>query len=114
LVSTDDSGSIDGVVALERHGERDSTAYLLRSLAVRADRQGAGLGGELVAAATVAADADQGSTATIALLTETAVGYFERFGFRQVFRDQLPATLAASPELSGACAQTAQAYIRSV
>jgi amino-acid N-acetyltransferase len=48
----------------------------------------------------------------VALLTETADGYFERFGFDRVDREQLPSAVSASPELSGACPDTARAYLR--
>jgi amino-acid N-acetyltransferase len=37
--------------------------------------------------------------APVGLLTETAAGYFLRFGFVDVPRDDLPPALAASPEL---------------
>lgn len=70
------------------------------------------MGAALVTAALATADAEAGGTATVALLTETADGYFDRFGFTAVKRDTLPAALAASPELAGACADTARAYLR--
>ncbi len=113
IVSTDrETAAVDGVVALERHADRSGASYLLRSLAVRTDRRGHGLGTELVEAAQADADEDAGGVAAIGLLTETAVGYFERFGFHAVTRDQLPAALSASPELTGACSTTARAYLR--
>jgi amino-acid N-acetyltransferase len=112
LVSTDQDGAVEGVVALERHRDGAGAAYLLRSLAVRSDGRGHGLGAELVDAAIAVADTDHGGIAAIGLLTETAVGYFERFGFRPVARDHLAAGLAASPELTGVCGETAQAYLR--
>jgi amino-acid N-acetyltransferase len=110
VVMADDAGELVGVAALERHGS--PAVFLLRSVAVRPDRHGAGHGSALVNAALAAADADAGGPATVGLLTETADGYFDRFGFRPVERDQLPAALAASPELLGACADTARAYVR--
>lgn len=111
LVIDDDAG-LAGVAALERHADSAGTAYLLRSVAVRSDRRGGGLGDQLVRAALVKADGDAGATANVALLTETAVGYFERFGFRPVDRTELPRALDASPQFAGACPDTAQGYLR--
>lgn len=106
------SEALAGVVALERHGHDGSSAFLLRSLAVQPDRRGVGVGAALVTAALDAADSADGSRANVGLLTETADGYFARFGFRPVRRDDLPAALAASPELTGACPAGARAYLR--
>jgi amino-acid N-acetyltransferase len=50
--------------------------------------------------------------APVALLTETADGWFPRFGFRPVPREALPAALSASAELRGACPATARALLR--
>jgi amino-acid N-acetyltransferase len=108
----DDAHEIVGVAALERHGPPAAHVFLLRSLAVRPGRRGHGLGAALVTAALAAADADAGMTATVALLTETADGYFDKFGFTPVERDTLPAVLSASPELRGACPDSARAYLR--
>ena len=112
LVVEDPDGELAGVVALERHGPDHEPAFLLRSLVVRADRRGTGLGRTLVDGALSAADTHVGGPATVGLLTETADGYFERFGFHAVERDQLPSALFASVELTGACPDTARAYLR--
>jgi amino-acid N-acetyltransferase len=48
----------------------------------------------------------------VALLTETAAGWFPRFGFHPVDRAALDPALAASAELAGACPATAQAFLR--
>jgi amino-acid N-acetyltransferase len=99
-----DGGQLLGTASLERHGD----AYLLRSVAVRAEQRGRGVGAELVRAALAAA----GPRRPVALLTETAAGWFPRFGFRPVERAALDPALAASAELAGACPATAQAFLR--
>jgi amino-acid N-acetyltransferase len=108
LVATSD-GTVVGTVALERHGSGDDTAYLLRSAAVAPPWRGRGVGAALTAAALAHVDT---AGAPVALLTETAASYFPRFGFTAVDRHQLPAALAASAELQGACPAGAQALLR--
>jgi amino-acid N-acetyltransferase len=81
---------------------------LLRSVAVRAEQRGRGVGAELVRAALAAA----GPRRPVALLTETGAGWFPRFGFRPVERAALDPALAASAELAGACPATARAFLR--
>ncbi|WP_448625898.1 GNAT family N-acetyltransferase [Geodermatophilus sp. URMC 64] len=103
-------GRLAGTVALERHGGGPRTAFLLRSAAVEPDRRGRGVGAALTAAALERADA---LGAPVALLTETAAGYFPRFGFAPVPREDLPAELTGSAELQGACPDTTHALLRS-
>jgi amino-acid N-acetyltransferase len=109
-VATDQSGDLVGVVALERHGT--PPVYLLRSLAVAPGQRGTGLGVALVRTALAAADALEHGRAGVGLLTETAAGYFDRFGFAATDRAALPEALSASAELTGACPATATAYWR--
>jgi amino-acid N-acetyltransferase len=99
-----DREQVVGTASLERHDD----ALLLRGVAVAADRAGAGIGARLVGAALLAAD----GIGPVALLTETAAAWFPRFGFTVTTRDQLPAALAASPELRHACPASATAMIR--
>jgi amino-acid N-acetyltransferase len=102
-------GAVVGTVALERHGTGSDTVFLLRSAAVAPAWRGRGVGAELTAAALAHVDAAE---APVALLTETAAGYFPPFGFAAVPRDRLPAALAASAELQGACPASARALLR--
>ncbi|MQA88566.1 MAG: GNAT family N-acetyltransferase [Streptosporangiales bacterium] len=90
----------------------DEPAYLLRSVAVDPALQGMGIGGTLVETALETADGDAGRTATVALLTDSAVGYFDQFGFTPVQRSALPTALAGSAELTGACPESARSYLR--
>ena len=87
----DAGGDVVGSVALERHGTGEAMAYLLRSTAVDPAWRGRGVGAALIAAALARVDATR---APVALLTETAAGYFPRFGFVAVERDRPPVALA--------------------
>ena len=97
-----------GTATLERHGVDDGVAYLLRSVVVDDGAHGSGIGGRLVE--RTLSDAPPGRP--VALLTETAAGWFPRFGFVAVDRAELPASLAGSEELRGACPASAQALLR--
>ncbi len=96
-------GALAGVAGVEMHGR----VGLLRSVAVRAERRGTGLGQELGRAAVALARAE--GLAELYLLTTTAEGFFPRLGFRPVARAELPAELEASEELRGACPASAAA-----
>ena len=78
---------------------------LLRSLAVESDFQTKGVGRRLVDRALQAAR-DRAVT-EVCLLTTTADGYFQRFGFEKVSRRDLDPRLGASEELKGACPESA-------
>jgi amino-acid N-acetyltransferase len=109
---TEDAGTLAGTATLECHGPPGAPVYLLRSVAVREDLRGKGLGDALVRAGLAAADQDAGTRATVGLLTDTAGGYYGRFGFTAVSRDRLPPALSASPELTTLCPATAASYLR--
>ncbi len=109
VLVAEDAGTIVGTVALERHGTGTDTAFLLRSDAVAPAWRGRGVGAGLTAAALDRVDT---AGAPVALLTETAAEYFPRFGFAPVDRDRLPAALATSAELRGACPASARALLR--
>jgi amino-acid N-acetyltransferase len=109
LLVAETDGGVVGTVALERYGEGSGTIFLLRSAAVAPDRRGRGIGAALTAAALLRVDAEH---APVALLTETADGWFPRFGFVPIPRDRLPGALAASAELRGACPDSARALLR--
>jgi amino-acid N-acetyltransferase len=81
-------------------------------VAVRADRRGTGLGTALVRSALEAADRDAGGPAVVGLLTDTAAGYYDRFGFAEVARSAFPQQLMASPELTTLCPASARAFLR--
>jgi amino-acid N-acetyltransferase len=109
VLVVDGRGELVGTIALEEHGGGEGLAYLLRSAAVAPAWRGRGVGGALTRAALTHVD---GAGAPVALLTETADGYFSGFGFEPVARDRLPAALMASLELRGACPDSARAMLR--
>lgn len=97
---------IAGAIGLERYGDY----ALLRSAVVAADARGRGVGSLLTA--RLLQEAGARGVKHIYLLTTTAAGYFERLGFRRIPRAELPAELAASEELSGACPDSAISMTR--
>jgi N-acetylglutamate synthase-like GNAT family acetyltransferase len=108
FVLAERDGAVVGCAGLERY----SHAALLRSVAVRADSQGRGLGEVLVH--RVLAHAVANGVETVALLTTTAPGFFPRFGFRAVERAAVPAALQASVEFRAACPASATAMVLDV
>jgi amino-acid N-acetyltransferase len=86
-----------GSAALELYG----TAALLRSVAVAPSHQGEGLGQRLVAAALD--EARRRGVREVYLLTNTANGFFPRFGFRTVERNGVPESVKTSAEFTSAC-----------
>ena len=102
-------GDVVGTVALERHADGAGAVFLLRSAAVAPGWRGRGVGAALTTAALDRVDAE---SAPVVLLTETADRWFPRFGFHPVGRDRLPAALAGSAELRGACPDSARALLR--
>lgn len=99
-------GGISGAVGLEVYGAQ----ALLRSLVVRPDARGSGLGQGLVTAALDLAR--HRGVREVYLLTETASGFFPRFGFMVVERAAITGPVLASVEFAGACAETAVAMRR--
>ena len=94
-------GEIVGVAALEAHG----ASGLLRSVAVAPSERGRGTGLALVADRLVSGRAN--GLEHVYLLTTTAAPLFRRFGFTSVDRANVPAALAASPELAALCPSSA-------
>lgn len=97
----DQEGTLVGMVGLERYGQ----AALLRSLVVRAEARGAGLGARLVH--EIAASAQRGGATELVLLTTTAADWFPRLGFVPTTREAVPAAVTASVEFQGACPASA-------
>ena len=85
-----------GAAGLEVHG----SVGLLRSVVVRPDVRGSGLGARL--ALKVLEHAAARGVREVYLLTTTAEDYFPRLGFEPVPRESLPEALHASAELRGA------------
>lgn len=92
---------IVGCVALEFHEH----AALLRSLAVSREDRGRRLGERLTAGALALAR-EAGAT-DVYFLTQTATGFFPRFGFSVQERSLAPAALRRSVEFQSACPESA-------
>ena len=84
-------------------------AALLRSLAVTATRRGEGLGRRLTLAAL--ALARRQGVDRVYLLTETAEGFFARFGFEPVERAAVDPAVKRSVEFTSACPASAVAMM---
>jgi amino-acid N-acetyltransferase len=78
---------------------------LLRSVAVEPREQGKQLGQRLTNAALDVAT--QHGVDAVFLLTTTAEGFFPRFGFERITRDQVPPTVRESVEFQSACPASA-------
>ncbi len=102
LVARDD-GRIVGSAALELY----AAAALLRSVAVDARLRGQGLGQRLARAALDLAR--QRGVTSVYLLTETAAGFFPRFGFHAIDRSAAPQPVQQSVEFASACPSSALA-----
>ena len=99
VAETDES--IVGVIGLERYGEYG----LLRSAVVHPQRQGRGVGRQLVERLIESARAD--GVTSMYLLTTTAESYFPTFGFSKVERSIVPLEIQASVEFAEACPSSA-------
>jgi len=96
-----DGEHVIGTAALELHTD----GALLRSVAVAPHQQGKQLGHQLIDAALRMA-AGRGAS-TVFLLTTTAESFFPKFGFEQIARDDVPASVRRSVEFESACPTSA-------
>lgn len=101
IVATDADDVVLGCVALDGRGAE----LLLRSLAVRESRRGAGLGRLLVDAALL--DAWGRRARRVILVTETAADFFAGIGFVPTSRDRVGPSLRDHPQFNGMCPTSA-------
>lgn len=97
-----------GVCGIETYG----TYGLMRSLAVSRPWRGQSVGRRLVDDRTAWARAR--SILALYLLTVNADGYFERFGFNRVSRDNVPSEIKVSLEFSSLCPVSAVVMVKSL
>jgi amino-acid N-acetyltransferase len=97
-----------GCAALEIYGK----SALLRSVAVSTVVQGMGVGHQLVDA--VLALAKDTGIERIYLLTETAAGFFPRFGFEVIGRHQVVEAVKQSVEFTSACPASATVMVKAL
>ena len=101
-----DGEQVVGCAAIERY----DGAGLLRSVAVAQQQRGTGLGMRLTEAAIGLADTL--GIRALYLLTETAAGFFPRFGFRPIPRDEVAPAVRQSIEFTRACPASARAFVK--
>jgi amino-acid N-acetyltransferase len=94
-----------GCAAVEIYEE----SGLLRSVAVHPDLENQGLGEQLVMSCLDLARRNR--LKHVYLLTETAAGYFPRFGFINITREAVDHDVRASVEFTTACQDDAQAMV---
>jgi amino-acid N-acetyltransferase len=99
-------GRLLGVVGLEAYGE----SGLLRSLAVREEARGEGLGDRLVAALERAAV--EVGLSTLYLLTTTAAPFFASRGYTTVDRSAVPEAIRQSAEFASICPASAACMVK--
>lgn len=92
---------IVGTAALELYAD----GALLRSVAVDPRQQGKQLGHQLTDAALQLATTHGANI--VFLLTTTAERFFPKFGFEQISREQVPASVRQSVEFQSACPASA-------
>lgn len=102
------AGKLTAIVGLELFG----AAALLRSLAVSPGSRSQGLGALLVAHAENVARAS--GVASLYLLTNTAVPYFARLGYRQISREAVPDAIRQTEEFTVLCPASAVLMVRNL
>lgn len=101
LVGYYESDSIVGTGGLEIYGPY----ALLRSLSVKMGIRGKSVGSTIYQ--FLLDEAKKKKLKAIYLLTETAHGFFQKKGFTEVKRDEVPEEVKKSSEFSSVCASTA-------
>lgn len=88
--------------------EKYTDGMLIRSIAIIPERQNSGIGSELVRA--LIREGQKAGSTNFYLLTTSARGYFERFGFAHVEREDVPASIRSSLEFTSSCPASADVY----
>ncbi|MEO8636688.1 MAG: arsenic resistance N-acetyltransferase ArsN2 [Gemmatimonadales bacterium] len=101
-----DNAGLIGVIGLERHGQ----VALLRSLAVRSDQRGKGLGTALVRALEERASAL--GVRELWLLTTTAEPFFRQLGYEAAIRGAAPVAIRETGEFRSICPSSAACLTR--
>jgi amino-acid N-acetyltransferase len=101
-----DAAGLVGVVGVEPLGR----VGLLRSLGVRDDSRGKGLGGQLADAAEAWARGQ--NIEQLYLLTTTAEPFFARRGYQALARDQVDTAIHGTTEFTSACPASATVMVR--
>jgi amino-acid N-acetyltransferase len=105
LVGYYEGSSLVGTGGLEIHGHY----ALLRSLSVKMGIRGKSVGTTITE--FLLDEAKKKKLRAIFLLTETAKGFFEKKGFQEIKRDEVPNEVKASSEFSTVCPTSATAMV---
>jgi amino-acid N-acetyltransferase len=103
-----DEGTFVGVAGLESF----ESVGLLRSVAVDRTCWNKGIGAQLINQLLALADASH--LQELYLITNTAEGYFTRYGFVPVDRETVPEIIRRTPQFSGLCPSSAIVMKRSI
>ena len=100
-VLVDDTGEVMGTGGLEFFED----VALLRSVSVKTEFNGKGMGKKIVTSLERVA-VEKGVT-NIFLLTTTAADFFKAIGYNEVSREEVPSSIKKSSEFSSICPSTA-------
>lgn len=103
---TSTASHIGGCVGLELYGKN----ALLRSLSIHPQYQKHGIGSQLLN--SIIQHAKMMESKVLFLLTTTAEGFFEKYHFHSISRDNVPLGIKESIEFKSACPSTASCMIR--
>ena len=103
LVAIGDNGEVVGAIALEVRARRG----LVLSAVVDPEHRRRGVGSGLVHAAI--SRASELGLRELYLVTENAAGFFERFGFRSIDRDDVPDEIRRTSSFAEDCPEGAAA-----
>lgn len=105
LVGYYEGSSLVGTGGLEIHGHY----ALLRSLSVKMGIRGKSVGTTITE--FLLTEAKKKNLRAIFLLTETAKGFFEKKGFFEITRNEVPAEVKASSEFTTVCPESATVMV---
>ncbi|MBD2705777.1 GNAT family N-acetyltransferase [Spirosoma sp. BT702] len=100
VIAKDEETAV-GVAGIESFG----SVGLLRSVAVDPTHQGNGIAAQLIE--QLLATADAAHLQELYLITTTAEGYFNRYGFAPVSRETVPQAIQQTQQFSGLCPSSA-------
>jgi amino-acid N-acetyltransferase len=105
LVGYYEGSSLVGTGGLEVHGHY----ALLRSLSVKMGIRGKSVGTTITE--FLLEEAKKKKLKAVFLLTETARGFFEKKGFQQIKRDEVPQEVKTSSEFTTVCPESATVMV---
>ena len=108
FIVADSEDGVVGAIGLETFGN----VGLLRSLVVRPELRGVGIGGQLVIA--LETHARENNVDQLVLLTQTAAPFFTARGYGAIDRKDAPHSVQSSAEFRSLCPASATCMIKSL